>query len=303
MGGSSKQYKICVVGLGSIGKRHIRNVSKALKARGMEPVIDVLRSGKGTTPEADLADLIRTVAYSMDDLEEQYDAAFITNPTVLHYETLRQFAGRTEAFFIEKPVFHTSDLDPAKLGLDEGTICYVACPLRYTSVIRKVKEEIDFAKVLSVRAESSSYLPDWRPGTDYRKTYSASKALGGGVSIDLIHEWDYLTYLMGMPEEVHAVIAKVSDLEIDSDDIAVYIGRYEDKVVEVHLDYFTREPQRQLTIKTNEKTYVFDLIEHRDTFQMAEIEHFLDIAEGKAANDSTMEDAIKVLKIAEGKWI
>ena len=60
-----------------------------------------------------------------------------------------------------------------------------------------VKNNVDLSKVYSARAISSSYLPDWRPGQDYRTTYSAHKDMGGGVSIDLIHEWDYLSWLFG----------------------------------------------------------------------------------------------------------
>ena len=97
-----------------------------------------------------------------------------------------------------------------------------------------VKANIIPDDVICVRAMSSSYLPDWRPGQDYRKTYSAHKDLGGGVSIDLIHEWDYLTYLFGWPKKVHSFIGKKSNLEIDSDDYAIYIAEFEKMIAELH---------------------------------------------------------------------
>ena len=75
-----------------------------------------------------------------------------------------------------------------RIQLKYGSTYYVACPLRYNAVIQYIKDNIDLQDVISVRSISSSYLPDWRPGVDYRKTYSAKKELGGGVSIDLIHE-------------------------------------------------------------------------------------------------------------------
>lgn len=162
---------------------------------------------------------------------------------------------------------------------------------------------------------SASYLPEWRPGTDYRKTYSASKELGGGVSIDLIHEWDYITYLLGLPGSVKSLIRKVSSLEINSDDIAVYIADYENCLVELHLDYFTRETIRRIEITTEEGLITADLVgqtirypgnrvlsfdNERDSFQRRELEYFLDVLEGKEENTNDLEHALRVLAIAEG---
>ena len=172
--------------------------------------------------------------------------------------------------------------------------------------------------MICARAMSSSYLPDWRPGQDYRKTYSAHKDLGGGVSIDLIHEWDYLTWLFGMPTECHSMINKVSNLEIDSDDLAIYIGKNDKTTFELHLDYFGRQTQRILDIFTADDTIHCDLIagtvnylkcgktitleSERNAFQLAEIAHFFEIINNKTINDSTPEHAYQVLKIAKGEF-
>ena len=78
----------------------------------------------------------------------------------------------------------------------------------------------------SVRAMCSSYLPEWRPGVDWKKCYSAHADMGGGVDIDLIHEWDYLTYLFGFPHNVYSIRGQFSDVTADSCDNAIYIGEY-----------------------------------------------------------------------------
>ena len=124
----------------------------------------------------------------------------------------------------------------------------MACPLRYTNVIQYLKETIDPKKVNSVSIISSSYLPDWRPGTDYRNTYSAHKNLGGGVAIDLIHEWDYLSFLFRYASKKwKSFMGKISNLEIDSDDYAIYIAKYtNDMIAELHLDYFGRKTIRAI---------------------------------------------------------
>ena len=151
---------------------------------------------------------------------------------------------------------------------------------------------------------------------DYREVYSAHKDMGGGVSIDLIHEWDYISYLIGYPHSVQSIITRKSNLEIDSDDIAVYIAEYKDKVVEVHLDYFGRKTQRKIELYTSEDTIVVDLIdqkinwlcsgkvvdlsEDRDSYQIRELQHFLDIAKGKIESDNTIKEACRVLRMARG---
>lgn len=241
---------------------------------------------------------------------------FITNPTRLHYETLQKVQDHAKHFFIEKPVFETGKEDIASLQLKKDSVYYVACPLRYTNVIQYLKENIDFNKVYSMRCISSSYLPDWRPGTDYRNTYSAKKELGGGVSIDLIHEWDYICYLTGYPEHVHRFIGRKSGLEINSDDIAVYIAEYHDKFVELHLDYLGRKSIRKIELFTEDDSIEADLIEQkisyrkedrvvelkesRDSYQRKELLHFFDIVDRKCENDNTIEKACKTLCITRG---
>ena len=162
-------------------------------------------------------------------------------------------------------------------------------------------------------------MPDWRPGQDYRDSYSSHKDLGGGVSIDLIHEWDYIIYLLGMPEMINYMSGKKSSLEIDSEDYAIYMAEYHDKIVELHLDYFGRKTIRTVTLFTNEDTIVGDIAnnkisflksgevidfkEERDDYQMRELRHFIDMIDGKAAQDSSINHAVSVLKLTQGELL
>lgn len=307
--------RVAFWGLGSIAKRHIRNIYTILKQRGDTPEIDVFRHEKQAIQEDDIRKMVTNV-YSQNELEDKYyDIIFVTNPTAQHFETIKMCVPHASHMFIEKPVFEKCSENIADLKLKQNSVYYVACPLRYTSVIQYIKNNIDLSSVFSVRAISSSYLPDWRQGTDYRKTYSAHKELGGGVAIDLIHEWDYLTDLFGMPEKVLYVGGKFSDLDIDSDDLAVYTGVYKKRIIELHLDYFGRKTVRELTLYTSEDVIRADLVngkinylksgetvdvhEERDNYQKRELQHFLDIVDGKVINDSTVDHAVKVLKIAK----
>lgn len=297
---------ICVVGLGSIAKRHINNIKKLYP----DAEIDILRHSQ-TTEDVSYG---RSV-YSYDDLADSYDAIFITNPTTMHIDTLQRLVNKSQAFFIEKPLRPMGCREDSIDSLPADKIFYVACPLRYTGIVRYLKDNIDWNKVYSLRAMSSSYLPDWRPGTDYSKCYSARKDLGGGVAADLIHEWDYISYLIGKPKSVHVIERKLSNLNVDVEDVALYIGEYEDKLVEVHLDYFGRQTLRDLYIFTEDDTVYCDLIkntvtymkqgktigfdEERDDYQIAELGHFFDIVAGKIGNDNSAMEAERLMRILE----
>lgn len=308
-----KKYKIAIIGLGSIGTRHLYNVVNILQEKGFSYTIDLIRSTVSGTLGEEVGKLINETFYIFEDVPDDYDVIFVTNPTNLHFETIKQFAPKTKHMFIEKPVFDKANISFDELPLNEGMVYYVACPLRYTNVIQYLKQQCGLYKVYCARVICSSYLPDWRPNVDYRTTYSAQKSLGGGVSIDLIHEWDYLYYLFGQPEQVINIRGQFSDLEINTDDLSLYLARYKNMAIELHLDYFGRKPIREIQIFTDEDTIVGDLInseirylnsgktvsfkESRDDFQRKEIAYFFDILEGKEINHNDISMAMNTLKI------
>lgn len=308
--------RVCFVGIGSIAKRHIKNLHQICGEFNVELTIDALRRHGSNALEH--PEYISNVYTSADELPHEYDVMFLTNPTDYHADTLMQLHDHARHFFIEKPITSIATIPKLEqLKLRSDSVYYVACPLRYTSVIQYLKKEIDPGAVRCVRSISSSFLPDWRPGIDYRDTYSAHKELGGGVTIDLIHEWDYLSYLFGLPTEVKAFMGKVSNLEIDSEDYAIYIARYADNMIaELHLDYFGRKTIRTVELYTEEETIVGDLVagevrylksgrvvelkEDRDAYQKRELRYFLDAINGKAKVQNDIAEAIRILKLTQG---
>lgn len=246
--------KFLFVGLGSISAKHIKDLASVASERNCVCEITVLRRAISNIPDDLLAYNIKQIT----ELDETiYDAAFVTNPTNLHYNVLKQLKDKTKFYFIEKPIFESTKYDWAELGISENN-AYVACPMRHSATYKKLKEIADNNRIFNARIICSSYLPEWRPNIDYRKNYSAIKALGGGVTLDLIHEIDYMIGLFGKPEQVMNIHGKFSDLEIDSDDLSVYIAKYNDKICEVHLDYFGRNYQRKCELFTSQGTYTAD---------------------------------------------
>lgn len=311
-----KTINVCFVGIGSIAKRHIKNLRKIAFERTLSLEIDAVRHQDCSAQDKEKLGL-NQVYTDISQVNKVYDVIFITNPTEYHIDTLKEVENNGKNFFIEKPISSLKQLERVKnLQMKKDAVYYVACPLRYHSVIQYIKQHVNVTDVISVRSISSSYLPDWRPGTDYRETYSAHKDLGGGVSIDLIHEWDYLVYLFGMPDSIECKMGKKSNLEIDSDDFAIYIAEYKDKIVELHLDYFGRIAIRRIELITNEDTIIGDLLnytvtylktgrcisleEERDDFQRRELDYFFNAIENSEFKLNEITHAVQILKLTQG---
>ena len=250
--------------------------------------------------------------YTLSEIETDYDIAFVTNPTSLHYGTLMNIKNKAKWFFVEKPLFER--VYPLENTASSDNY-YVAAPLRYKQVMNAAKNIIDTNKVLHARAICSSYLPDWRK-EDYRESYSANEDMGGGIELDCIHELDYVIHLFGLPLQSFSMIGKVSNLEISSNDTANYMLKYENMYAEVHVDYFGKAKQRKLEIITEEETFeidfynnsitsllsgeVFQYNEESNSMYLNEMEYFFkDVMEEKS-NHNNLVHALEVLKIAKG---
>lgn len=306
--------KVLFCGLGSIGTRHLNNLHAVAQAQGIDVEAYALRSGTRALPAQTQA----LLAGELTELPEGafYDAAFITNPTALHFDTLRMLRGKAGTLFIEKPIFSDADTHLADC-LTPGQKAYVAAPMRWCGAMLALKEVLPTLRVYSARALCSSYLPDWRPGVDYRTVYSAHKDMGGGVTIDLIHEWDYLAELFGMPLACYHFKGTYSHLEIDSDDLSVYIAQYPTLLCEVHLDYFGRGYRRTLELLCEHGTVTADFGAGTLTLEdgtvrcceepvneryLREMAYFLDYAlHGTGESVNTPQTGLQVLKLTLGE--
>lgn len=307
--------KVCFFGLGSIGKKHLKNLIKISNKMKINVEIYAFRT---TNKEVDneLKKYIKSFITDENELEDDFDIIFVTNPTKFHYKTVKLMTDKTKNMFIEKPIFDCLSYNIDKLNLNKDGIYYVARPLIYSNVITEIKKYLKDEKVYSVRSICSSYLPNWRPNVNYRSVYSAKKELGGGVSIDLIHELDYLTYLFGFPIEILNLNGKFSHLEINSEDLSIYIARYKDKLIELHLDYFGRETRRNIEVITKDRTITGDFINNTIKFSdkdeiivlnnkkdmyVEEMKSFLNKVILKEKKENNIERAYKVLKLAMGE--
>lgn len=302
--------KILFIGFGSIAKKHLGNL-KILFANE-ELIVDVIKR-KNQVDEKYQND-INHIWVDYNQLNCNYDIIFVTNPTDVHFEALHYALKWSNNLFIEKPIFNHTNYDIKFLEKNKDKKIYVACPLRYNPVIQYIKDNINVQSIYSVRSICSSYLPNWRPNTDYRKNYTCKKE-NGGVAIDLIHELDYLLYLFGEPEILLKQEYKVSDLEIEASDIAMYVGKFASSTVELHLDYFGKESRRKIELITKNGLIVGDLLQQKVVLENSEIidfenvdifvkelEHFINYIRGNEECGNDVNYALNTLKIAlEGK--
>lgn len=292
-----KALTACFVGLGSIGKRHLKNLHAVCAERGINITVDAVRHAKKPL-DADISSLIEK-QYVFGDCALHYDLMFICNPSQMHYETLLAMGGLADHVFLEKPAFTNPLTDEEIEPFSDEKKFYVACPLRHTTIFNSLKSYVDGHPIYSVRAICSSYLPDWRPGVDYRKLYSSSLE-SGGVKFDLVHEFDYLISLFGFPLDANILEAKVSHLEIDCSDVLAFVARYKDKIVELHLDYFGRSPQRSCELFSRDEVVRFDFLggaEDRNAGYIREMGYFLDFAQGKRENINSILHANELIRL------
>ena len=122
------------------------------------------------------------------------DVAIITNPTHLHIETAIKCAERGMHLFITKPVDCKSDYSFEHLKnivQTKGLTSHIAYPLRHLPIVQKLKQEKYQNSTWKFVCHTN--LENWR---EYQ-TYSAKYAEGGGVLLELSHELDLATYLLG----------------------------------------------------------------------------------------------------------
>ncbi len=253
--------KFLVIGGGSIGKRHIRNLlaigTKSSDITAVETREDRKKEIKETLK-------IETVYTSLDEAlkSKRYEAAIVCTPTYLHIPMGIQLAEHGVHILMEKPLSHNLEhIEEFKTAVNRNNIIVeIAYIFRYSPSIKKVKELLDsgvIGKVLSVRGEFSEYLPDWHPWEDYRTFFMAKKAQGGGSILDQSHIMDLIHYLIGGFKSVYAFNAKISNLEIEADDIAEMVVILKNGVpVSIHTDIFGRDHKKSLEIK-GEKGNIF----------------------------------------------
>ena len=296
--------KFLFCGLGSIGKRHIANLSLLPGNH----TLSAFRSGFSKDDAFVAKYQIKTLHDYKEALKERPDAVFVTNPSSFHVDTALRAVDENCHLFIEKPL--SSSLD----GVDEliervnrrQRTAMVGCNFRFNKGIRLIREMIQqnrIGRILSIRAQYGNYLPYWHPWDDYRNMYFAKERLGGGVVLDLIHEIDYIYWMLGSPKEIFAYSGKLSNLEIETEDFAEILLRYDDgKVASIHLDCIQRQAERNCRIVGEKGIITWDYFENEVRFFSEGMDNWQTVPLGAAdPNDMYLEEMKHFISCLEGK--
>ncbi len=312
--------KTLIAGLGSIGRRHLRN----LVALGESDIV-LVRSHRSTLPEDELAGFPVETDLSGALKHHRPDAVVIANPTALHLEAALLAAETGCAILLEKPISHSLDgLDRLHAVVEKsGSRVLVGFQFRFhPSLIRAAQllSAGELGHLMTAHVHYGEYLPGWHPWEDYRQGYAARADLGGGVLLTQCHSLDYLPWLVGEVESVWGLLAKSSDLEVDVDDTAEIGLRFTGgALATLHLDYAQQPPSHCFSVSGTRGFLKCDLLsglarvyraqtqawteyplpEHweRNVMFKDEMSHFLAVVRGEAQPACTLDDGIRVMRL------
>jgi len=308
-----------VIGSGSIGRRHIQ----CLKDLGVVNVYicEPIEATRKLTEQ--LYNIRESFATVEEALQRRYDGVMISVPNHLHADVACKVIEKKLDLLLEKPI--EINLEAARRIRDavekHDVICQVAYVFRFDPALSKAHEIVksgQLGRIHSADLTTGQYLPDWRPGIDYRKNYSAIRAQGGGICLDLSHEFDYFRWFFGEAKKVMSIVDRVSDLEIDVEDIADSLIVCENGTIgRVHMDYLSRAARRQLYVNGSKgmlecnlitgelKTFIggsdhcqyWNFGTERNVRYRNQLKHFFECVKERKQPIVTAADAVKTLEL------
>ncbi|MBI3106700.1 MAG: Gfo/Idh/MocA family oxidoreductase [Candidatus Rokubacteria bacterium] len=253
-----------VVGGGSIGKRHLKNLLASGRSAGVVETREDRRAEIASRLPA-----VRIFA-SLDEAlgAERFETGFICVPTASHMPPALLLAKAGAHIFMEKPVSHSLDGIPELLEAlqSRSLVGMTGFCMRFFQPLQKAKALLEagaVGRIVTARSFTGVYLPDWHPYEDYRSFYMAKKEQGGGVLLDECHAFDWMQWLCGPIEGLVSVVATLSDLEVTTDDVCETIVRFQGGAVgSIHLDMVDRSARSEVEIIGTRSTLLVDLEGH-----------------------------------------
>ena len=327
--------KILMIGLGSIGQRHLRNLSNyfgkeseflAYRVRGLQRTFsDSMKIREGISVEKEFH--IHSFSNLDEALLQKPQVVYVTNITNQHIPCALKAIQAGCDVFLEKPVSDKLEgiSQLIRAAKESGKIVFVGFQNRYHPVLIALKEKLHdshLGKIISVQSEVGERLTTMHTYENYADTYMARQDQGGGVIMNQqIHELDYLQWLFGFPDSVFAQCGKNSNLSLDVEDYCDAIFQMNNDLgkfpVYAHADFFQYPPKRyckvifengwiladllnaQLTVACGNdiSTETFHEFERNHMF-IDEMKDFIDSVKTRKTPAITLEDGVMSMRMA-----
>jgi predicted dehydrogenase len=241
--------KFLIIGMGSIGRRHLSNLS-SLYPKSTIFVYDI----NSTQAKNIIKKTSFQLLNSKDLWNISYDCVFVCTPPSTHVDWAIRSLTEGNHVFIEKPISSNSKglSKLQKLSKTKKKFVFVGYNFRFNESVKLIKNIVTkkkFGNVIHISSYYGNYLPDWRPWQNYRESYTAKKKLGGGIILDASHELDYLIWIFGNPLTINSEYQKVKFLDTDTEAVADIQLKFPNNVLaNIHVNYVRRTKKRVMEI-------------------------------------------------------
>ena len=313
--------RLVVLGCGSIGRRHLRNL-QGLGYTELLAYDPASQARRMTKEEIGLPTLS-----SLDEVwAKKPEVALVTAGTQAHVDLGLEAASHGCHLFIEKPLSHSIDSRLHRLLSEvekRNLITMVACNMRYhpgPMAVKALLESGSVGEIVAARIQTGSYLPRWHPDTDYQQSYSASPEWGGAV-LDCIHEIDLALWYFGPAKLAGAACLGAGTLGLESDGLAEILLRHGSGVLSsIHLNFVQRDYKRSCQIIGSRGTIYWDFNDRQvnvfgedgqavkrlgepqgwelNQMYVEELKHFLHSVESHSATTNPISRSIGTLELA-----
>lgn len=270
--------KFMVIGLGSMGKRRIRNLQylKAGEIVGVEPIEERRKQVEDEYK-------IKAVSSVDEGFKENIDAVVISTPPDKHGAYALAAAERGKHFFVEASVVLEDSIVRAnEIAKKKNLVAMPSCTMRFNWRIRKIKALVDggaIGKVAALNYHMGQWLPDWHPHEDIRKFYVGKRETGAGREM-VPFELEWIQWVFGSVREISCIDGKVSDLPVDINDIYSLNIMFESGAIgNILIDVISRAAMRRIEIIGDKGTIVMDWNDEKIRFYDAETKKWTDFSE------------------------
>ena len=316
--------KFLITGLGSMGKRRIRN----LQYLGERDIIGFdLR--KDRRKEAEEKYGITTFASINQAMEKNPDALVISTPPNHHLEYELLAAKNNKHFFCEAGIFTKGLEELIDLCKDKDIVAAPSATFRFKESIKKIKELVDdgrIGKVVALTYHMGQYLPDWHPWERISEFYAGQKETSAAREM-IPFELEWINWIFGDIQKISCMKGKISNLETDIDDVYQLIFQFKNRALgNLLIEVISRTPVRNFRVVGEEGTIEWDwrddmvsLFETgtkkwfefkeegfkesgyvaKENMYIEEIKNFLSAIQGEQKYIYSLEEDYRILKLLE----